>query len=367
MQIEGPAPQALSNDDILKRYPEAIQQVIDAAADPQYDYERQICINQARLRWQFVKGNHFGVPGMVNSQYGAMVDWVPYDATASSEQTGADIRLCPPINVIGGDCYKYMAVMGQNSPRVKGVADDTQDSESINAAHNADVNIRDIWQKQQIDRKWKAVPFHQYTTGPVFLRVEWVTDRTKYGESREPQIEVQEGPDGSPMPVVTGEQSYANGDAELSIHSVLEVSIPFEAKQLDGNWLKFETMLPKWTLLALYKGTDEKPGPLEPFRATEPPDHEMTGTSSTAAEAANSVAVPSGTGVGKKPNEWRHCERWLPVTLFEAIQDPEARAVFQEHFTDGLYVARVGSVTCKLDNRKVTENWTVCRVGRGEK
>jgi hypothetical protein len=365
--IIGPAPEALNNEQIIARYGEAIQQVIDAASDPQYDFERQIQLNQARLNWQFMKGNHFGVPGNVNTQYGPMVDWVASDAALGNTQTGAQALMCPPVNVIAGDCFKFMAVMGQNSPRVKGVADDTQDVESIDAAGNADVNIRDWWIKQQVDRKWKAVPFHQFTTGPAFLYVDWVTDRTKYGESTEPKIELQEGEDGIPMPVVTGDQSYANGDAELSIHSVLEVSIPFEAKELRGNWLKFEVMRPKWDLLDLYKGTDGKPGKLEAYRFSDPPDQEMSGSSMAAAEARDSVATPSGTGTGKKPKQWRHVQWWIPPTLFEAIENPEARKVFQTQFSDGLYVARVGSLTCKIDNRKVTDNWGVVRIGRGEK
>ena len=35
-------------------------------------------------------------------------------------------------NFIGGDCFKFMAVMGSSSPRVKGVADDMR-GESVKA------------------------------------------------------------------------------------------------------------------------------------------------------------------------------------------------------------------------------------------
>ncbi len=368
--IEGPAPEALSNAEIIRKYPGAIEEIIKAATDPTFDYERQIQINQARLIWQFIKGNHFSVPGQVASPYGEVSGWVPFDASYGSEQNGADVKLCPPINVIGGDCFKFMAVMGQNAPRVKGVADDPEDPDSLHAGHCADVNIRDLWVKAKIDRKWKDLAFHQYATGPCFIRCYWNTDARKYGQSIEPKIEVQVGPDGVPAPVQVGETAYANGDAEISTHSVLEVSVPWEAKSLDDDeceWLRCERMQSKWTLLDETKGDDGSPSPLEKYRDADLPDDEMTGSSTAAAEAREGVSTPSGTGRSKKPNSWRRCEWWVVPSLFQAITNPEAREVFQRQFTDGLYVFRAGSITVKIDNRSKTDEWAVCRVARGEK
>lgn len=366
MDIVGPAPESLSNDEIIKRYDNALTQVIKAALDPQYDMERQVLINQARLNYQFVKGNHYNVPGEVASAYGDITDYVPFDGGGSNEQ-GADVKLCPPVNVMGGDLYKFMAVMGQNAPRVKGVSDDPQDADSIAAAHNADVNIRDLWVKNHVDRKWKSLAFHQYVTGPAFIRGFWNTDAKKYGQSTEPQIDIQIGPDGSPMPVVVGEATYANGDAEMRIHSILDVSIPFEAEELRGNPLRLEVMLSKWALLSEYKGQDGQPGPLEKYRDGDVPDDDYSASTSSAQEARDASANPSGTGRARKLNQWRHAEYWIPPYLFESITDPDARQVIQTQFCDGLYIARVGSVTVKIDNRAVEDEWAVCRVGRSEK
>jgi hypothetical protein len=363
MEIVGPAPEALSNDDIIARYGTAITQVIAAAADNTYEYERQLLVTQARRQWQFVKGMHYGIPGIVSTPYGDTTDFVPYDFFSGSnptEESGADIKLCPPINVIGGDCFKFMAVMGQNSPAVKAVADDMDDPESLERARHADVNIRDLWAKNKVNKKWKSLAFHQYVTGPVFLRGFWNTDAKKYGQTVEPQLDVQQAPDGSAMPVMVGEQAYANGDAEMSVHSVLEVSIPYEAKELRGNPLRLEVMRSKWSLLSKYPK-------LEKYRDGEVPDDDFTASTTTSAEARDAVSVPSGTGRVRKANSWRHVEHWLPPELYEAILDPQAREVFQRQFPDGLYISRVGSVTVELDNREVCDEWAVCRVGHGEK
>jgi hypothetical protein len=362
MEIVGPAPEAMSKEEIMRVYDSSITQLIKACREPQFEFERQTLINRARRAWQFVKGNHFNVPGAVMSDYGEITDYVPLDGAV-------DMKLCPPINVIGGDLYKFMAVMGQSSPRVKAVADDPTDPDSVAMAQNADANLRDVWSKRKIDRSWKALAFHQYVTGPCFLRGIWNTDATKYGQTVEPKIEIVMGEDGTPIPTVTGQKTYANGDAEMRVYSVLEVTIPFDAKELDEcDYLRCEVMRSKWQLLAQYRGQDDdEPGPLEKYRVEDVPDDDYAPSSNAAAEARESTYNPSGTGQAKRRDSWRFSEHWIKPHLYESISSATARKVFREQFPKGLYVARVGSVTVEIDDRKVTDEWTVCRVGRGDK
>lgn len=371
MQDLGPAPGALDDKAIIRKYDSQIAQLIKQAEDPFFQSERVLLINEARFNWLAVEKNmHFGIPGVTPSPYGSVLDWVPFDNLNSSDGqiNGPDVRLAFPVALISGDCWKFCAVMGSNSPRVKGVADDVHDSESVHSAHVADVNIRDLWLKNRIDRRWRVVAFHQYTTGPCYIRGSWNTDATKYGESTEPEIDIVAGPDGSPMPTVTGTRTYANGDAEPSFHSILEVSHPYEAKSLtDCGWFKCECMRSKWELLAKYKGDGDTPGPLEKYRDGDVPDDDVSASSTIAAEARESTATPSGTGRPIRPNFWRFSELYLQPYLYESIMDSEARKVFQEHYPDGFYVARAGAINLEVDNRKLTDEWTVARVNRGER
>jgi hypothetical protein len=360
MEIVGPAPEALGKQDIIRLYDKSLTEIIQACKDQQFEFERQTLVNQARRAWQFVKGNHFNVPAEVSSQYGEIFDFVPYD--------GGDSKLCPPVNVVGGDLYKFMAVMGQNAPRVKAVADDPHDTDSIEVAQNADVQIRDLWHKQKIDRAWKALAFHQYTTGPVFIRGVWNTDAAKYGQSIEPKIEITTGPDGTPVPSVVDQVAYANGDAEVRVYSVLQVAIPWEAKTREElDWLRCEVMRSKWKLLDQYRSKDpDAPSPLEQYRDSDVPDDDYGASTNAALEASDAVANPSGTGKAKKSNQWRFSEYWIKPFLFEAATSPQARKILREHFPSGLYIARVGSVTVEIDDRKVTDEWAICKIGRGE-
>lgn len=361
MEILGPEPQALSNDEIISKYAGSLTELAKSTSDPQYDYERLCLISQARLQWLTVMGRDPALGWNQNSFGGDQVDWVAFDAAAGQNETGADVRLAQNVNYLGGDAWKFCAVMGSSSPRVKGVANDMRSPADIAAAHCADTNIRDLWTKNRIDRQWKIPAFHLYTTGPCFIRGFWNTDAVKYGESIEPKIEIVPGPDGMPMPQIVGEQPYANGDAEVSFHSVLEVSIPWEAKELRNNPLKLERMVNKWSLIKDF------PDQLSQYRDTNVPDDEMSGASTAAAEARQATANPSGTAQVKKLNQWRFTEWWIPPHLYEAILSQSAREVIKTQFSRGLYLAKVGNVTVKIDEQDVCDEWTVCAVNRGEK
>lgn len=362
-EILGDAPEALSNDEIIRRYgTSALTELTKAATDPLFDWERQISISQARYQWMLVKGFTNSSLGWTQNDYGQQqAGFVPFfDQGAYQEETGADVRCAVPINFLGGDAWKFCAIMGASSPRVKAVADDLRNPDDIAAAHAADCNIRDLWTKNKIDRKWKIPAFHLYTTGPCFIRGYWNTDAGKYGQSIEPKIEVITGPDGMPMPMVVGQQAYANGDAECSFHSILEVSVPWEAKELRGNFLRLERMVDKWWLINKYPE-------LAKYRDGNVPDDEMSGSSITASEAREAVSAPSGTAKTRKANQWRFTEWWIPQHLYEAIQSDEPRQVIQDQFSRGMYIAKVGSLTVEIDEREVCEEWTVCTVNRGEK
>jgi hypothetical protein len=119
MQTLGSAPEALSQDDIIRQYSKSLEECITAASDPQNDFERQILINQARLNVMFVKGQHFNVPGQVDTPWGQMADYVPFDSSTGRRKRGrrsavpADqLRRRRLLQIHGGD--------GQHGPESQG-------------------------------------------------------------------------------------------------------------------------------------------------------------------------------------------------------------------------------------------------------
>lgn len=352
---------------------DGLEQTIKAAVDPQYEFERQVQLNKARLQWHMVKGNHFAIPGMVDTPYGSMADYIGgWSNAPTPDNNGVAVKFNIPVNLIGGDSYKFVAVMGNSAPRVKAVADDPRNQQDLHAANGADVNLRDLWKCWKADQKQRVLAFHLYTTGPIYGRTVWVTDGRKYGKTVEPQVDLQQQPqaDGStvPFPVQSGVQEYENGDVELHLYSVLEIEHPYMAKDLDEcPYLKCEVLRSKWDLLAAFGGEDGKPGPLDQYRDSDVPDDDVPSSSTTAAEARESVATPSGTGRARRKDMWRFREWWLQPFQYEAIAEPGVRAILKRQYADGLYVAKVGSLTVKIDNRRLTDEWAVCKTGRGER
>lgn len=362
MEPLAPAQPMLSSDDILAKYKEAIEDIIKASTEPMYEYERQLIINRARKNWQFVKGNHFPVPGLVDTPYGDIIDYTWLDGSVASDENGANVRFMRPINVLGGDMYKFVAVMGASAPRVRSVSNNPKDPQAISDSEMAEASIRDSWIKMNIDRRWWVCAFHQYVTGPAYIRTRFVTDGRKYGRTSQPSVQLQQGPDGTPVPILGPPKQYDNGDAEVRICSVLECDHPFMAEDLGGcYYFKFEEMRPKWDLLDI----PQYQAKLAQYREMDLPDDLVNSTSVAAAEARESSANPSGLGNAKRPHLWRFREWWAQPSLYQAIKSDEARAVFQRQFPDGCYIAKAGSISLEVKEARVEDEWVICKTGRG--
>jgi hypothetical protein len=363
-EVLAPAPDALSIEDLITQYEETIRRLAKSAADEQYDYERQLLLNKTRMQWMFVRGEHFNAPSFMVTSYGTVADYVPWDYNEGDEETGPDVRLCPPINFIGGDMYKFKAVMGQAAPRVKALPDDAENPDDMRNARNADVNIRDIWVKQRVDAHWNSIAFHQYTTGPAFIHTYFCNDATKYGSTNEPKFDIGQTPEGLPVPMLVGQMHYPNGDVEIEIDSVLEVAVPWQAKDLFGcDWLRREKMRSKYVLLDRYEEGDR----LEQWRDGCPPDSSRSTSATVAAEVSSAVSTPSGVAETRRPNEWRHHEYWLSPVQFQCINEKPTRELFKERFPKGLYIGMVGDIIVDLRDENKCDVWAVCRVGRQDK
>jgi hypothetical protein len=360
MEALGPGMATLSSDELIRQFPDAINEIIKACTEPQYEYERQLIINRARKNWQFYKGNHFPVPGLVDTPYGDVIDYTWLDGASASDENGANVRFMRPVNIIGGDGYKYVAVLGNSAPRVRAVSNNPANNESTVDSELAEACIRDAWIKLEIDRKWPALAFHQYVTGPAYIRTFFNTDARKYGSSTEPTIEQGMTPDGIPVPTPGQPKTYANGDVEIRVYSVLEIEHPFMAEELENCYFfKCEEMVPKWDAL------DQEEDKLGQYRETEVPDSDLSPASVAAAEARESSGAPSGLGHAKRPHLWRRREWWAQPSMFQSITSDTIRKQFKSQFPEGIYIRRYGDITTKVEARRLTDEWTVCKTGRG--
>ena len=370
MEALGQVPSPLTTDQIVQRWgsPDGpLEDLVKAAKDIAYEYERLIQVRKAWYNWRFINGDQFLAPGFTSDWTGQeMVDFVTVDALPDPDQTGSQVAFAYPLNVVGGDCYKFMAVMGQSAPRVKAIADDSESTEQLQSATDADAVLRDAWEKLNIDQKWRILAFHQFTTGPTFVHTPWVTDAVKYGQSVEPKMEVQghTGESGAeiPVPVQTGVQTYPNGDVEAHVYTVLEVSVPYGVKFRDEcGWLVLELLQNKWKLIEAF------PEKLAQYRERDVPDSDLSPSVMAAEQARDSVGNPSGIGRPRKDNCWRWRQLWVRPWMLESVKDTQCRETLKAQFPNGLYLAKVGDVTVDIQDRAMDDEWAICKTGRGEK
>lgn len=362
MQKVADVPAPLKPEEIIVQYGQKggpIDQLFAAAQEPQFQLERNVQIRDARYNWKMVGGSQFIVPGEVTDGSGQeIVDFVDAGFDDGSQVGGAQVAATFPVNVLWSDCGKFVAVMGQSAPRVKAIADDATDNEQLDNARDADAVLREGWTKLRVDQKWRTLAFHQFVTGPIYIHTPFVTDKTKYGQSMEPKIDIDE----SGLPVQSGVIPYPNGDVEMHTYTVLEVAHKYGAKEIeDIPWLLLETMESKYSLL------DAFPEQLDQYREADPPDDDMGAASVAASEAIEAVTNPSGIGRPKKSTDWRFRRLFSRPVQFQAIKEKEARQMFQQQYPNGVYIAKVGSVTCALDDRPLDDEWAICKTGRGEK
>lgn len=363
----GPAPAAIPVEEIIARWGKPsgpLDELVKAAHEPAYELERLTQLREARRNWRMVQADQFLSPDFVNNgsngeQY---VDFVTVDGSNGDAQTGAQTSPVIPLNFLGGDLYKYVAVMGQSAPHVKAVADDPTDNDELRSSTEADAVLREAWAKLLVDQLWRVIAFHQYTTGPTFIHTPFVTDRLKYGETTEPKVELVDDGSGNQEPQQVGVQTYPNGDVECHVCSVLEVTVPYGAKQLeDCGSLDYEYMESKYKLLAAF------PEQLDKYRTTDPPDDDFDAASVEAATARDSVSNPSGVGRPKSSSSWRFRQLFRRPWMFEAITDKDARETLKCQYPDGICLIKVGSLYMTLEARPIDDEWAVCKTGRGEK
>ncbi len=117
----------------------------------------------------------------------------------------------------------------------------------------------------------------------------------------------------------------------------------------------------KYTLL------DAFPEKLDEYRDSDPPDDDGTASMTAATEARDAVGNPSGIGRPKKSSDWRFRQLFCRPVHFQSIKEKGGRELFQNQYPNGVYIAKVGSVTVLLDDRPMDDEWAINKTGRGEK
>lgn len=363
-QLEETTPDGVLQEDpqeleIMRRLSEPLSQALEAITQEDgFRRERLAHINRAKLYWHYVKGNHYIAPAFSEAGGTEIVDFEPIDLSGEGE------RFAYPVNVIGGDCWKFVSVTGQALPTIKAVPDDIESQQDIQTAKMHDASIRDLWQKWDLRYRAPEISFHQYTTGPVFGYTPVVTDAQRFGTRQEEILtgfEPVPTPDGGMVQQpVTQTIDLPNADVDLHMCNILHVMVPFGTRSLsECDWLWYEYMESKYKLIAKF-------GKKLRLYKNFPLDLKSGVLSTEAAEAASSVSNATGKSQSLKGSHWEYRQIWLQPQMYESISDKDVRAFLAQKYPDGLKLTLVKDWVVQMDNQRLTDYWAVCKTGRGE-
>src|SRR3982751_1975365 len=283
-------------------------------------------------------------------------------------------RFSAVYNIYEADGAKFIGAVGQRAPNVKALPDDNESEQDIAAANDVDGALRILRRKWDTDQRQGELTYNGWNTGPTFGLTTYVADGHKYGWTEEPKIELQQVDVGMgemmPVPVPNGVQRYPNGDIELTLASVLYVTIPYKAKVLaDAPWLRYEYMEHKSLLKGLYgdKIKDEK---TERFSGT-------TAEQESTIRAQHQASSPSGqTSTEWSKNRWHYARDWIRPSLYSMItgdvpsesgETHKLSDALEEQFPDGLKIAFVNGRIVDVVHERMDDVWSVCKTGKGDR
>ena len=399
-------PQAALDPDQQRLF-ECAKSLVEEHVVLDVDREKIFQYMEARKSEAYYRGIQYIYPVLVG---GMVTDWNPVsgglDYNQTPEEREAQYDYC--LNVIRGDGRKFIAVLGQRGPNVKGQARREDDDAGVRRARRADqasTYLRSQWSPERVQRQ---LALSLWKNGTTFAYTPWVADGDKYGVVNEPVIEAQLVPGDAPfygciqcgtevpqadagqpphctnplcpipggymfqpqdlrtpgpvsIPVITGMKPYPKGCVEMHIATIFEVTVPFYCKSLkDAPWLWYEYEEHKGKLMAAFPQLKSLIGE-EEWNGSD-----NTGLSSQGRLARELASSPTGAFVTPRKNRWCYSRFWLRPAMYELIQNESLRALMYQRCPDGAKITRVQDHVVAVDPEKLDDVWACCKPDTSE-
>jgi hypothetical protein len=330
-----------------------------------------------------------------------------YTSVGKDDEAGDDIQR-RTINKVKGDGKKFISVLGQKAPNIKGIPGDPRKEEDKAAARMADVGQNILRVQWDVEQRNMLLAKTLWTSGTGFGYVRYVTDGERFGFRSEPKLELADtelepaayrctncgmesdnpteaqigGGDtgldietvkvcpncGQPLgeedrqpPVTTqiaqqaGEEKFENGRVVLTLASVLHVRVPFYATDIaDCPYLCYEYEESKARLLALYGDTLREK--LKKAAETQA----SGGTSQDGKQARQSRISLTGTAGDRSKSLLTYARWWIRPMLYELLEDEGQRQQLYANYPEGVKVTMVEGHVVAMDAEKMDDHWSFC-------
>jgi hypothetical protein len=292
------------------------------------------------------------------------------------------------INICKGDMRKFIAVVGNRPPNVAAEGDYPEDDESLENARNAESLSKTLFSWWNVKQQHRYLTKKLWDSGTVFGYTPFAVDGSKYGTTQEPKWTTQQqemqpagfecpqcaqrypGPvcescglgltqldyreaDVANVPVQDGFETYENGRVELHLYTILEVAIPFHAREFgDVPYLKLEVEEHKAKMIEIYPD-------LEELLKDDSDKEENTSSQSHAISIRQSDSSPNGSQPTRK-NMVTYGRYWLRPYMYNLIKDKEKREKCRTYYPDGMKVVRVKDHVVEIRNESMDKLWSYC-------
>ena len=298
------------------------------------------------------------------------------------------------IDIIKGYCRKFVGSMGTRAYyNMKCLAEDNASESDRMARKEADKVYQWLMRAWNIRMKNIDLFYHAFKSGTRYLYHPIAPDAKMFGMRTEPILEEVQVPQpgtggpicpqcrqsesmdgicpqcGIPMedqppmmlsvPQKVGEQTYANSGPILKICTGMEVTVPFDAKELnDCPYLVYEYDEHPGVLLQLYgqklrQHLDPTTGAVVQGDTVQQQQGSIT--------RAQAASLSGMTRQGQK-TRWPHSRIWFMPPMYEMFQSEEKRQYLRENFPKGVRISRVAGKVVALDEEALTDVWTAVKV-----
>ncbi len=381
-------PEVLSEKELLDLVKEDLLALTKRDVDEDVDPEKTMQLFQVRKCHLYYQGKQYLTFQLKdgNLEFTTAVGTPTGDNPEDDGQEAYDYIL----NIVKGDGRKFVAVVGNRPPNVKGVPDLSDDEQSIANARDANSVAETLFSWWDIRRLHRYLVLQLWQSGTVFGHTCYNADGDKYGKREEPvwkQVYTEISPAGmecptcgqrSPagtsacqscgnplteaesrepemadLPVQDGTKEYDNGRVELHLYTVLHVTVPFYSRDLeDVPWLRLEIEEHRAKLIEIFPD-------LEQDLLNEAEQGDATASQSQAVSARQSDSSPTGSQP-KRRNLVTISRYWLRPYMYNLIRDKKKRELLRQYYPDGIKLTRIYDKLAEARGEKLDDVWSYC-------
>ena len=387
------------NEDVLKALSGPVKSFVQEFIYNDVDPEKTQQYASARRSHLYWEGYQYLYPDI---QSGVVVDYQQIPPLNSSTLYGSPAdganrgMYDAVINIIYGDCNKFVAVLGTRAPNPKALALRPDNEEQAQRTRRADRILQALRKLWPVDNIQRQLALFAWKDGTFFLHTPWEVDGQRYGTTQVPimgsrqipppplwqcvqcgaisdingercsscgsdvMTEVSQEP--MTVPVVSGQQHIPNGAPGLYAETIFTTTVPFYSRDLkDAPWLWYEFEVPKGPMIERYPILEDM---------LDTSDAESDATTGISMQGSITRAIQSttfGQYYTNKRNRWMYTEIYLKpesyhlfgkkkVTLSPA-GEVEIKSVLREVFPRGLKLVMVGKRLVDIQPVPMEDEW----------